>query len=415
MTKKMTDLSVHKLTELGFHHDRDTKGLYIQVAPAVGGGVTPSYVLRYRSPETGKDRAMGLGSCLDRSLGNAREAAREARELLLRDTDPLEERERKRRARESAAAKSKTFAEVARDYIELHRHEWTNRKHHAQWKQLIHQTAKISDRLVADIDTNDIVDVLKSLWAETPTTASRLRGRLESILDYATAVKLRSGENPARWKGNLKTVFSPAHKVKPTSNHEAMPYAEVSEFMKRLRSIDSITARALEWTILTASRTGEVLGAKWGEIDPVKRLWTVPGGPHGRMKNKQMKNHIVPLSKRAMDIFDALPRQGEFMFAGLREGTHLGEPSMLQFLKRLGVTSTVHGFRSSFSDWTGECTNFDPETREFALAHGITDKTEAAYRRGTSVEKRRKLMQAWCDYCTHPRQQAVVLAMRREA
>jgi integrase len=426
----MTDLKAKKMTDLGFHHDGGrgaARGLYLQIAPSTAKGAKPSDVVRSwafrfvspvhkREDGTGQPRWMGLGPVDLYTLGEAREKAIAARKLLKDGIDPIDQRERNKQAAALAAAKNKTFGEVAKEFLADRKDEWKNEKHAAQWEMsLTTMTKSINSLPVAAIDTDLVLGVLRPIWKKTPETASRVRGRIEAVISYATVSKYRTGENPARWRGHLEHMLARRSKIAPVEHHKALPYAELPAFMAKLRDNKAASAKALEWTILCAARTGETIYATWPEIDAKAKTWTVPAS-----RMKAGKEHVVPLSDRCMAILEGLPREGDdgFLFPGARDNKPLSNMAMLQLLRGMvGDGHTVHGTaRSSFSDWSGDRTNFDRQTIEFALAHGITDKTEAAYRRSTAIEKRRRLMVAWSQYCeSRPVESATVVPISRAA
>jgi integrase len=388
----------------GLHNVADVRRLYLEVSNKQKGeersskfGVTRSWIYRFKSPVTGATRSMGLGSALDIGLAKAKELARAAAEKLVEGKDPIIERDRGRDAvrqahlREQAARV--TFADVGAMYLDKELPRFDNDKHRKQWRDTIALASKaFGGMAVKDIDTDTILAFLRPLWKKTPSTAARIRGRIEKVLDAAKAAGLRQGENPAAWSGHLQHLLTAIPKP---DHHAAMPFADVPAFMERLRQEDTGSARALELLILTATRSNETLGARWEEFDLDGCTWTIPAS---RMKKR--KAHTVPLSDRALAILEAVPRIGDFVFAGKIDGEPLNENAMMRFFKRLdGNGYRVHGFRSSFRDWAGEQTNFDREVIEHALAHQLPDETERSYRRGTALEKRRKLMQAWSDYC----------------
>jgi integrase len=309
-----------------------------------------------------------------------------------------------------AAAKAVTFDECATAYIASHRAGWRNAKHAAQWTSTLETYASpvFGKVPVQAVDVALVMRVLEPLWSVKPETASRVRGRIESILDWAKVRGHRDGENPARWRGHLDHLLPARSKVRKIKHHAALPYGDVPVFMVALRGREAVAARALEFAILTAARTGEVLGTKWSEIDLTAAVWTVPA-----LRMKAGAEHRVPLSAPALAVLRAMEklRDGDFVFPGDRHAT-LSNMSMLMLLRRMGHADlTAHGFRSTFRDWAAECTSFANEVAEMALAHAIDDKTEAAYRRGALFERRRRLMQAWADFCTgvHERGNVVVL------
>jgi len=256
-------------------------------------------------------------------------------------------------------------------------------------------TEAINDLPVAAIDTGLVLKVLEPIWTTTPETASRIRGRIEAVLDWAKVRGYRDGENPARWRGHLKQALPARSRLTRGRHHDTVPYVEMPEFMTELRGRAGVSARALEFTILTAARTGDVIGARWSEIDLQAKLWTIPAG-----RMKASKEHRVPLSDPALEVLSALPRESEFVFVGVRAGRPMSNSNMLELVRRMrGMGATAHGFRSSFKDWVTETTAYPNELSEIALAHAVTDQTEAAYRRGDMMEKRRRLMADWARYC----------------
>jgi integrase len=313
--------------------------------------------------------------------------------------DPVDARRSPKRL---ADAKRLTFKQCAEKYIAAHQGAWRNGRHREQWKATLSTYAYpiIGELSVAEIDTALVTRVLEPIWASTTETATRLRGRIEAVLDWAKARGYRSGENPARWKGHLSNLLGNPTKLKKRNgsrHHPAMPYPELPGFMQELRGRDSVSARALEFTVLCAARTGEVLGANWEEeIDLADKTWTVPAE---RMKGG--REHRVPLSERALEILTQLPREprNPFVFIGGKAGAGLTGMAMLQLLRGMRPGLSVHGFRSTFRDWCAERTNYPSEVAEMALAHAVSSKVEAAYRRGDLKEKRRRLMAEWAKYC----------------
>src|SRR5579885_1919060 len=288
-------------------------------------------------------------------------------------------------------------AELAEAFLAAKQSQWRNLKHRAQLRMTLRvYCVALWEKPVAEIATADVLAVLQPLWQASPETASRLRGRVEAVLDAAKAQGLRSGENPARWRGHLDKRLARRQKLS-RGHHAAMPYVELPAFIASLRERESAASLALEFLILTAARTGEAIGARWGEIDFVAKVWTVPAE-----RMKAGKEHRVPLSGRAMEILEKLAgeKSGEFIFAGQRRGKPLSSMALAMLLRRMKVkAATAHGFRSSFRDWAGDCTHFPREIAEAALAHAAGDETERAYRRGDALEKRRELMEAWASYC----------------
>ena len=404
MAKLKSALDVTRISKPGFHRDAGedrVRGLYLRVADLKdGSGVTKGWALRFVSPVTGKPRWMGLGGLRDVGLADARVKARQGRILITDGLDPIEAKNERIAAAKLEAAKRMTFGQCAKQYIETHKGSWKNSKHGDQWKSTFigekAATAAINDIDVAKVDTAIVLKVLNPIWLKTPETARRIRGRIESVLDWAKAGKFRTGENPARWRDNLKHLLAGHNGER--GHHAALDYNQLPTFMAELRQRDSISARALEFTILCATRTNETINATWDEFNPRAKTWTIPAS-----RMKAGKEHSVPLSNRAVEILDDLPSEGEFIFPGGRAGNPLSNMAMLELVRDMRPGITVHGFRSTFADWAGDCTNFDERTREFALAHGISDKTMAAYRRKSAIDKRRQLMADWARYCAGKR------------
>jgi integrase len=357
----------------------DGGNLLLQVTGKPDGTFSRSWIFRYE--RDGKRHDLGLGPLDTLSLAEARIRARDLRIRLLDGADPKgvrEQRRAERLAELSERARRMTFRACALRCIEGHEGGWRNAEHHRQWVTSLEQYVypHIGDLPVDEIDTPHIVKVLEPIWRTIPETASRVRGRIERVLGWAQVRGFRSGDNPARWRGHLQELFPAKGKIQKTKHHLAMPYAEVPAFMVELRRNNSLTALALEFTILTAARSGEVLGAKWSEVDLVAKTWTIPAG-----RMKAGREHRVPLSGRALEILASLPREGERVFP-------LTHTSMSELLRR-GRDVTVHGFRSSFRDWVAERTSYPNHVAEAALAHAVADKVEKAYRRTDLFEKRR--------------------------
>jgi integrase len=363
----------------------------------------------FRYTSGGKLREMGLGPARGLHavpLAKARKKAFDLFEKVAEGIDPLAEREAMAEAEKVAAVaearRAITFREVAEEYIAAHAAGWANPKHKAQWGNTLTAYAYplIGAKPVAEIGTDDVLNVLKPIWHQKAETAVRLRGRIESILTAATVKGLRSGENPARWRGHLAELLPARSKVAPVEHHAALPFADLPAFYLRLQAADGLGARALELAILTAARTGEVLGATWGEIDLDAALWIIPAA---RMKAK--REHRVPLSAPAVALLRKLAtlREGPFVFAGQNPSKPLSNMALLMTLRRMKRSDlTAHGFRSTFRDWAAETTPFPSEVVEMALAHAVGDKVEAAYRRGDLFDKRRELMESWGNCCTIP-------------
>ena len=345
---------------------------------------------------------MGLGSPATVSLADARDKAAHARRMVAQGIDPIHDRKR--------TGGVPTFGEMADQVREALSAGFRNEKHKVQWKStLATYAAPLSDKPVDTILTDDVLAVLKPIWTTKSVTASRLRGRIEKVIDAARAKGFRQGENPARWRGHLDHLL--AKQTKLTRGHyAAMPYERVAPFIGRLRESDSLTALALEFCILTAARSGEVLGMRWSEVDLEKKVWTVPAH-----RMKAGREHRVPLSERAVAILKPLAeiKTGDFVFSGQRKNRPLSDRAMNATLHRMKADGTVHGFRSSFRDWAGNETSYPRDLIETALAHVIGDKAEQAYRRSDALEKRRKLMEAWAAYCAAPVKGGKVVQMRR--
>lgn len=370
-------------------------GCYLQIAGENG----RSWVFRYQ--KGGKARHIGLGPTTEVTLAQARNKAIDLRRML-RDEgiDPLENRAaiRARAALDAslAAAKGVTFKECAERYIASHEAAWRNPVHRKQWRSTLatYVYPIFGTVPIGAIDTALVTKALEAIWATKPETAGRVRGRIESILDWAKAREYRKGENPARWRGHLDKLLPNRRKVRRVVHHAALPYAELPAFMVELRKREALAARALEFAILTAGRTGEVLGARWSEIQD--KVWIIP--PE-RMKAAQ--EHRVPLSERALELLRDLPRENEFLFPS--GGNPLSNMAMLSVLRRMERGDlTAHGFRSTFRDWVAERTNYQREVAEAALAHTIENRVEAAYRRGDLFEKRARLMGEWATFCNSP-------------
>ncbi|OEZ90742.1 prophage CP4-57 integrase [Duganella phyllosphaerae] len=358
---------------------------------------------------------MGLGALHTVNLSEARAKAKDCRSTLLAGQDPLEVRAASKLALAAERAKLMTFDQCAAAYIAAHRGGWKSAKHASQWENTLatYATPIIGALPVAAVDTPLVVKVLSHIWLEKTETATRLRGRIESILDWATVSKFRTGENPARWRGHLDNLLADPGKVVKVAHHPALPWRETGEFMVDLRKREGIGARAVEFAILTATRSGEVRGAKWGEINFDAALWTIPGE---RMKAN--KEHRVPLSTAALTLLKNMPRMGDIVFPGKTDSTPLSDMSLTAVLRRMERKEiTVHGFRSTFRDWCSEsvANSFPREVCEHALAHSLPDKTEAAYRRGDLLDKRVMLMQAWADFCGTVPEAATVTPIRGAA
>jgi integrase len=421
MTDRLTALKVARaIGKPGMYADGG--GLYLQVT---SGGA--SWIYRYML--NGIAREMGLGPLALYGLKEARAKALDVRRLRHEGLDPIEARRAARAKAKLDAAKATTFKQCADSYIKSHRAGWRNAKHAAQWGATLATYAEpvIGSLPVQAIDTALVMKVLEqevrdgpgklaaALWTARPETASRLRGRIESILDWARVRGYRDGDNPARWRGHLDKLLPARGKVRKVKHHAALPYGTLPEFMTQLRDEQGIAARALEFAILTAARTGEVIGARWSEIDVAARLWTVPAS-----RMKAGKEHRVPLSARAITILEEMSQLiniyeennadseiNSFVFPGGKRDQPLSNMAFLMLLRRMKRDDlTAHGFRSTFRDWAAERTKFPSEVAEMALAHTVSSKVEQAYRRGDLVERRRRLMAAWSTYCLAPKRAA---------
>ena len=400
---KLSPLKVQRLKAPGLYSDGG--GLYLQIKAAG----QRSWVFRYRMGGRKTPRDMGLGSLDSVSLADARTKAAGNRNLILDGIDPIEARKRDKVAAALDASKAITFKECATAYIAAHREGWRNEKHAAQWTATLDAYAypKIGKLPVRDVDAGAVLKVLEqkcddlpgkpTLWSGKTETASRVRGRIESILDWARVRQYRAGENPARWRGNLEYQLPKRSKVQKVTHHAALPFGEIGAFMVALRTQEGVAARALEFLILTATRTSEAIGARWDEIDIEKGLWTIPAE-----RIKAGKEHRIPLSAPALAIVkrQAKEKVGEYVFPGGKLKKPLSTNALLALLKRMKRDDlTGHGFRSTFRDWAAEQTNYARDVAEMALAHTIGDKVEAAYRRGDLFQKRERLMADWAKYC----------------
>jgi integrase len=400
--EKLTALKVSRARTPGLLNDG--KGLYLRVAA----GGTKSWV--YRFMMSGRAREMGLGALGDVTLAEARDLAREARRLCKQGIDPIEARHAKRAAQAAGDAKAMTFRECAERYVGAHQASWKNLKHAKQWPASLETYVYpvFGSRSVAAIDVALVTKVLDPIWAAKPRTASRVRARIEAVLDWATARKFRQGGNPAQWKGHLEFLLPKTSRLARVERHAALPYPEIGDFMAALRRQSGVAAWALEFVVLTGVRTGEAREATWEEFgDLAEKTWTIPAE---RMKGD--REHRVPLSDRAIEILDEMRafRRGALVFPGAKVGRPLSHGAMLRVLAAMGRGDlTVHGFRSTFRDWAAECTNFPREVCDAALAHAVESKVEAAYRRSDLFQKRWQLMAAWARYCTAPGSQGEVV------
>jgi len=385
----------------------DGGNLYLQITAGSGGNsVSRSWLFRYELD--GRRRDMGIGSAQTINLVEARERARNLRQLLIDGIDPLEARRKQQDERRLESAKAMTFRACVEAYLEAHDAAWKNHKHRQQWRMTLTNYCKaITDLPVRDIDTDHVLRVLSPMWTKRTETAKRLRGRIERILSWAKGRGLRDGENPARWAGHLDEMLAKPSKLKPVRHHAAVPYGEIPDLMAALSERDSVSARALAFTVLTAARTGETRFAEWDEIDAKARIWTVPAE---RMKSGVA--HKVPLADRVIDILEGLPRHGKLVFAGA-SGKPLSDMALLKQLRRLRPGMTTHGLRSSLRTWVAEQSNFPDAVAEAALAHKVPDALLRAYRRTDFFERRRKLMEAWASYCATSPARGEIVPLRR--
>ena len=381
----------------------DERNLYLVVKSAAN----CSWLLRYEI--NGTKRWMGLGSVADFSLDEARDRARKARQLLADGIDPLAMRRAEADRRAQAEARDKTFAVTGEEYFTTHEATWGPAYRRAT-RNMLAQFAypTLGNRAVSAIDQPLVLSVLRPIWNVKTKTATRLRQRIEAILDYATVAKYRHGDNPAVWDGRLEHLLPAPGKIVKEQNFEALPYAEVGEFLRRLRELPGFPARALEICILTATRREEVAGATWSEID-TNGVWSIPAG---RMKSD--RDFRVPLSRQAVRLLSDLPRErgSDWIFPSTRAGKAIIGNSMLTVLRTLHPTITVHGFRSSFRDWAGERSSASPDVIELSLAHAVGSDVERRYRRSDLIERRRQLMQSWADFLDQPQRGAAVTPIR---
>jgi integrase len=398
---RLSDKAIRNVKKPGFYNDGG--GLYLQVRAGTDGPAR-SWIFRYEVE--GRQRYLGLGSLDTIGLATAREKARAARELRLERKDPIAEKRAQRSAAAAERARSMTFDEARDAYVTAHRAAWRSAKVARQWTQSLedHVSPLLGKVLVKDIDAGLVLKAIEPLWnpgngvKAKAVTAGRLRERIENILDWATARGARTGENPARWDGNLEYQLPKLAKVHKVAHMPALPYRDAGAFMASLRERGDVGAPALEFLILTATRSNEVIGARWSEIvkddDTGLDIWTIPAE-----RTKAHREHRVPLSPAALELLARMPRDGEFIFRG-RNGGKLGHNAMLQTLAAMGRTDiTAHGFRSTFRDWAAERTNFQNHIAEMALAHAIDSAVEKSYRRGDLLRKRAELMAAWAGYC----------------
>jgi integrase len=413
VAKELGAKAVANLRTPGVHAVGTVPGLSLQVLADKAGNPTGARTWVLRVMVGGKRREMGLGGYPAVPLAAAHEAARHARAAIKRGADPIEEGKAARSALAAAQAAGITFSTAALRYIKAHEAGWRSAKHGKQWRSTLETYAfpVFGDMLVRDVDLPQVLAVLEPIWATKTETASRVRNRVELVLDWATARKYRSGDNPARWRGHLDKLLPKPRKVARKIPHAALPVADVGAFMQRLRACEGIGARALEFAILTAARSGEVRGATWAEIDMDAGIWAVPA-----VRMKASKEHRVPLSAAALNLLRSVPRMvgSPFVFAAERGG-ELSDMTLSEVMRRMAVPAVPHGFRSTFRDWASERTHYPHEMAEMALAHTIGNKVEAAYRRGDLFDKRRKMMDDWAAFLAKTEvKSATVVPMKRK-
>ena len=402
--RELGSLAISRLNRPGFYFVGGVSGLALQVLPT--GGRT--WILR--AVIGGRRRDMGLGGYPDVTLAGAKDAARRARELIREGVDPIERARSAKRELLAASARAITFKDAAEAFIAEREVSWRNQKHRAQWSSslAIYAYPVLGSVHVADVDLAHVTKVLDPIWSTKSETASRVRSRMEQVLDWATARTYRMGPNPARWRGHLDKIFLPPKKVSRPVHHPALPADEMPAFMDRLGTQDGVGAKALYFAILTAARSGEVRGARWSEINIRDAMWTIPAD-----RMKAGKEHRVALSQAALELLEALPRVSDsnVVFRAPRGG-ELSDATLSAVLRRMKISAVPHGFRSTFRDWVAERTTYSSEVAEMALAHTIKNQAEAAYRRGDLLEKRRQLAEDWARFCTTGNHKGLVVELR---
>ncbi|MGF6213035.1 tyrosine-type recombinase/integrase [Comamonas sp. 4034] len=389
IAKQLSDRAVAALKTEGRHAVGGVAGLHLRISAAHRG-----WVLRVKVGDARKD--IGLGAYPIVGLAEARERAWKVHESIREGRDPVAPRRQQRQALLAQASTEKTFRWCTEEFLKAKSSEWKNAKHRQQWENTLETYAMpcLGKLSVSLIDLPHVLTCLEPIWSTKNETASRLRGRIESILDWATVRKYRAGDNPARWKGHLDKVLAAPSKIQKVEHHRALAVDDMPPFIATLRTRPGIAARALEFAILTAARSGEVRGAIWGEFDFKNAIWTIPAE-----RMKAGAEHRVPLSTSALKLLQSLPRVAdlELLFPGTK-GQILSDMTMTAVMRRMNVAAVPHGFRSTFRDWAGEKTNFPRELAEQALAHTLESKVEAAYRRGDALDKRRGMMNSWADF-----------------
>ena len=401
-TNRLTALEVAKLEKPGYYCDG--AGLYLQVSKSG----SKSWIMRYTM--AGKPCEMGLGSINAFTLAEARQRATAQRKLLTDGIDPLATKRSDLLARRMAEASIITFDKAAAAFIDANSPAWRNAKHGDQWRNTLATYASpvIGALPVSKIETSHIMRILSPIWTTKTETATRVRGRIEKVLDWAKVQGFRAGDNPALWRGHLSEALPKPSKVATEDHHAALPWSEIGAFMVALQAMQGAGARAMEIIILTATRTSEVINAKWSEFDLDAKLWTIP-----KERMKSFKEHRVPLCESVIRLLNEQPHRGEYVFPGAKKDKPLSNMACLETLRRMDRGDlTVHGFRSTFRDWVSETTSYPRDVAEMALAHTIEDKSEAAYRRGDLIEKRRALMADWAVHCGTVLVAADVVAIR---
>lgn len=405
-TSKLTSLQVKKISAYGFYSDGN--GLYLQVSKSG----SKSWVFRYEA--NGKGRKQGLGSATDLTLSEARVAASESRKLRLNGKDPIDEKKKISAVAHMKAVRAITFKACATSYIDSHKASWTNSKHIDQWTNTLTTYAYpvIGHLPAQDVDVSLVMKILEPIWVTKTETATRVRQRIENILDWAKVRDYRSGENPARWRGHLNMLLPNPAKLQKVKHFNAMPFIETPAYFTELREKNTVSAMALSFLILTATRSNETRSATWDEVDLDNAVWTIP---ENRMKAKI--EHTVSLSPECLEILvEAKAHKiNNFIFPSENRKTGISSAALQQLLRSTQTKATMHGFRSSFRDWCAEMTDYDSRVAEFSLAHQLKDTTEAAYLRSRMVEKRRKLMNEWSSYCKENKKIATVTPIAKRA
>jgi integrase len=406
VAKELKALEVGRITKPGYHAVGKVPGLHLQVT--LGGA--RSWVLRLMIGS--KRREIGLGAYPAVTLAMAHDKARQARDAVGQGIDPIEQRKALKSELKAKQASSVTFDAAAKAYIEAIESEWRNPKHGKQWTATLATYASpvMGKMLVADIGLPHVLSVLEPIWQSKTETAKRVRGRIESVLDWATTRGYRSGLNPARWKGHLDSVLAAPGKIAKPEHHRALAVADVGAFMAALRQREGTGARALEFCILNASRSGEVRGARWSEFDLDRAIWTIPGS-----RMKAGRDHRVPLSDDSLSLLEKLPRfaDNDLVFVSPRGGP-LSDMTLSAVLQRMSVDAVPHGFRSTFRVWAEERTSFPPSVAEMALAHVNGDRVEAAYLRTDLFEKRRRMMADWAAFLSKVEAKAATVTSIRQ-